>query len=159
MGDGTKNVLSAVFYFASLIAYLRFAGTNWRSYFISFAFFVAALLSKSVTCSLPAAIVLLIYRRKGRVKVRDVVYLTPFFVAGLAMALVTGWLEKKHVGASGAEWSWTLGDRCLIAGKAIWFYVGKIFWPHPLSFVYPKWTNVSFCAGLSWSDIRFRSFF
>jgi tetratricopeptide (TPR) repeat protein len=139
-----KNVLSAVFYFSSLIAYLRFVGIRWRLYFLSFLFFVAALLSKSVTCSLPAAIVLLIYWRDGKVPCREFLRLLPFFVVGLAMALLTGWLEKRHVGASGREWSWTFAERCLIAGKALWFYLGKIFWPHPLSFVYPKWPNMSF---------------
>jgi protein O-mannosyl-transferase len=139
-----KNVLSAVFYFSSLIAYLRFAGVHWRIYFLSLLFFLAALLSKSVTCSLPAAIVLLIYWRDGRVPCREFLRLIPFFIAGLAMALLTGWLEKQHVGASGREWSWTFPDRCLIAGKALWFYLGKIFWPHPLSFVYPKWPDMSF---------------
>jgi tetratricopeptide (TPR) repeat protein len=139
-----KNVLSAVFYFSSLIAYLRFGGANWNKYLLSLLLFLAALLSKSVTCSLPAAILLLIYLRDGRIKLRDVLHLLPFFIIGLAMAIITGYLEREHVGASGREWNWTLADRCLIAGKALWFYVGKIFWPHPLSFVYPKWRDMNF---------------
>jgi protein O-mannosyl-transferase len=142
-----KNVLSAVFYFSSLIAYLRFmrkGSSDFQTYLISFLLFACALLSKSVTCSLPAAIILLIYWQHGRVKPLDFIYLLPFFVTGLVMAWLTTMLEAKHVGASGWEWSWTFGDRCLIAGRALWFYLGKIFWPHPLSFVYPKWPEMSF---------------
>jgi protein O-mannosyl-transferase len=28
----------------------------------------------------------------------------------------------------------------LIAGRAIWFYAGKLVWPAKLAFIYPKWT-------------------
>src|SRR5208283_3978657 len=142
---------SGVFYSSSLLAYLRCAGSDWRAekfnakpYFLSLILFLAALLSKSVTCSLPAVVLLLIYRRRGLPRSRDIFYLIPFFVAGLIMALVTARLEKNHVGATGWEWNWTFADRCLIAGRALWFYVGKIFWPHPLVFVYPKWPDMKF---------------
>ena len=30
-------------------------------------------------------------------------------------------------------------DRCLIAGRALWFYAGKLLWPHPLAFIYARW--------------------
>jgi tetratricopeptide (TPR) repeat protein len=33
-------------------------------------------------------------------------------------------------------------ERCLIAGRAFWFYLGKLFWPAHLIFIYPRW-NVS----------------
>ena len=31
-------------------------------------------------------------------------------------------------------------DRVLITGRALWFYVGKLLWPHPLTFIYPRWS-------------------
>ena len=30
-------------------------------------------------------------------------------------------------------------ERCLIAGRVIWFYLGKLFWPTELIFIYPRW--------------------
>jgi tetratricopeptide (TPR) repeat protein len=49
------------------------------------------------------------------------------------------WIEKYHVGAQGEEWALSLLERCLIAGRALWFYAGKIIWPQNLTFIYPRW--------------------
>ena len=125
-----KNVLSAVFYFAAVLAYLRFAawavpeGANrrrWRWYFLALLLFLAALLSKTVTCSLPAALLLVCWWKQGRVRWADVYPLLPFFVVGMGLGLLTAGMEKYHVGAQGADWSLSFADRCLIAGRALWF--------------------------------------
>src|SRR5208283_933588 len=29
--------------------------------------------------------------------------------------------------------------RFVIAGRVIWFYLGKLLWPYPLIFIYPRW--------------------
>ena len=39
------------------------------------------------------------------------------------------------------EWRLPVVHRCLVAGKAFWFYIGKLAWPARLSFVYPRWTT------------------
>jgi len=143
-----KNVLSLVFYLLSFHAYWNFAEgftgrSRARDYWLAMFFFVAALLSKSVTCSLPAAILLIVYWRNGRVRWADIRPLIPFFLLGGIMAVVTSRIEAEHVGASGPEWDFTFADRCLIAGRALWFYAGKIVWPHPLVFIYPRWEGMS----------------
>jgi tetratricopeptide (TPR) repeat protein len=146
-----KNVLSTFFYLTSLEAYLRFEPLGvteasgpkqraWKWYGVSLVLFVCALLSKTVTCSLPAVLLLLRWWRRGRVGRRDALPLAPFFAAGLALGLQTAWLEKHHVGASGVDWRLSPVDRCLIAGRALWFYAGKLAWPANLSFIYPRWS-------------------
>ena len=153
-----KNVLSAVFYFAAALACLRFValkepgGPNqlrWFWYLGALVLFMAALLSKTVTCSLPAALLLVCWWKKGRVQRVDVMPLLPFFVLGAGLGLLTAWIEKYHVGAQGAAWSLTLGERCLIAGRALWFYAGKLAWPVQLTFIYPRWT-LETEAGWQW---------
>ena len=153
-----KNVLSAVFYFAAALACLRFAswkepgGPNrlrWFWYLGALVLFMAALLSKTVTCSLPAALLLVCWWKKGRIQRGDVMPLLPFFVLGAGLGLMTAWIEKYHVGAQGADWSLTLGERCLIAGRALWFYAGKLAWPAQLTFIYPRWT-IETEAGWQW---------
>jgi Flp pilus assembly protein TadD len=143
-----KNVLSAVFYFAAALAYLRFAawaepgGPNrlrWYWYLGALVLFMATLLSKTVTCSLPAALLLVCWWKQGRVQRGGILPLLPFFALGVGLGLLTAWIEKYHVGAQGAAWSLTLADRGLIAGRALWFYAGKLVWPAHLTFIYPRW--------------------
>ncbi len=143
-----KNLLSTTFYLGALLAFFRFrpltgearAGSpSWRSYWLAIALFLCALLSKTVACTLPAVLVLLLWWKRGRVERRDVGVLSPMFLLGITFGLMTAWLEKHHVGASGPEWSLSFLQRCLLAGRALWFYAGKLFWPHPLIFIYPRW--------------------
>jgi len=143
-----KNLLSATFYLGAVLAYVRFrpltgaagpGSERWRLYWLGMALFVCALLSKTVACSLPAILGLLIWWKRGRVDRREIAALSPMFVLGIILGLVTVWLEKYHVGASGTEWSLSFLQRCLLAGRAVWFYAGKILWPRPLIFIYPHW--------------------
>lgn len=143
-----KNVLSGLFYLCSLACYLRFAGLpddqgnnrpQWNRYGLSLLLFCGALLSKSVTASLPAVILLILWWKRGRITGRDVWPLVPFFALGVAMGLTTAWVEQHHVGAERVQWGLSPIDRVLIAGRAIWFYLGKLLWPHPLMFTYPRW--------------------
>lgn len=162
-----KNVLSGVFYLGAALAYLRWAHPqagakrSTRVYITSILLFLCALLSKTVTATLPAALVLMAWWKDGDLKdpsaadsrpeirrlFSQIVPLVPFFVVGLGLSLVTVILEKHHVGAKGAEWSLTFIDRGLIAGRALWFYVGKLLWPTGLCFNYPRW---EIDAGVWW---------
>ena len=112
---------------------------RWVWYGLALALFIAALLSKSVTASLGAAMPLVVWWKTGSLRWRDVLPLLPFLAIGAAMGSVTGLLEKYHVGASGSEFTLSTAARFLVAGRAAWFYFGKLVWPHPLIFVYPRW--------------------
>ncbi len=150
-----KNVLCGVFYFGAALAYLRFSalrgGTEgggaehggrhrrWLWYLTAFALFGLAMLSKTVACSLPAALLLVEWWREGRVRRRTVWPLTPFFALGVGLGLLTVHIERHFVGAQGADWSLTFAQRCLVAGRAVWFYAGKLVFPANLTFIYPRW--------------------
>src|SRR5437870_3711674 len=131
-----KNVLSGALYLAAFLAYLRAAGGARGAYGLALGLFVGALLAKTVTCTLPVVLLLVLWWRNGRV---DVAPLLPFFVLGAAAGFVTAWTEGHHVGATGELWRLSLPDRCLIAGRALWFYAAKLAWPHPLAFIYARW--------------------
>jgi len=141
-----KNVLSAVFYFVAFLTYLRFRPPNDDSpgggvglWVAAFSAFAAALLSKTVTGSLPAAVLLVLWWKRGRLTRTDIVPLMPFFVLAFALGGLTVAMEKNHVGASGEAWDLSWVERYLVAGRAVWFYLGKLAWPYPLVFNYPRW--------------------
>ncbi len=163
-----KNVLSLVFYLGAFLAYLRYAQgmtdngcqvkgdecqvtrkdsllsrvTRHPSLFsdLAFVLFLCALLAKTTTFSLPAAILLIGWWQRGQIRWRaDVLPSLRFFTLALGFCAVTAWLEKHHVGAQGPEFDLTFPQRCLVAGHAFWFYLGKLFWPAHLCFVYPRW--------------------
>ncbi len=150
-----KNVLSCLFYLLAVLAYLRFrplTGTratgamDWRFYPLVVGFSLCALLSKTVTCSLPAVLLLVVWWKTGRVGKRDALALAPLFILGAALAWMTMGMEKR-AGAVGEEWALSSVQRCLVAGRALWFYAGKLVWPRQLTFIYPHW---DIDAGVWW---------
>lgn len=136
-----KNALSTAFYLAAALAYLRFDEDRDRRYYVvALLLFIGALLTKTVTATLPAALLIAFWWRRGRLRLRDdVVPLTPFFILGIAGGLLTAWVERRFIGAQGAGFDLTLAQRALVAGRATWFYSSKLVWPTHLSFVYPRW--------------------
>jgi tetratricopeptide (TPR) repeat protein len=143
-----KNVLAGFFYLAAALSYLHFEPRDfvdareqrrWKLYLLALALFLAALFSKTVTCSLPAAILLLIWWKRGRILLPRLVPLIPMFIVGAALASVTAWMEKNNVRTGGADWDFSWLERCLIAGRALWFYIGKLLLPINLTFNYPRW--------------------
>jgi tetratricopeptide (TPR) repeat protein len=137
-----KNTLSAVFYLGAAIAWLRYREKqNIAAYALALGLFVLALGSKTVTATLPAALLVIEWWRHGRLDWRgDVLPLVPFFVLGIAAGLATVWVERSLVGAEGTAFDLTPIERGLIAGRALWFYAGKLLWPADLVFVYPRWS-------------------
>ena len=136
-----KNILSGFFYMLALHAALRYAdGGRKFFYFGGLIALAAALLSKTVTCSLPVAFLLIQWYRHRRFVRRDWMFVAPALAIGLVAGLFTAYIEKTHVGTVFIDWGVGLPERALIvAPSTYWFYAGKILWPHPLIFIYPRW--------------------
>ncbi len=150
-----KNTLSGVFYLCSIMAALKFwlpeldapSGstgstpaplTNWKYYWLAFALFVCAIFSKTTTIPLPAVVLLLVWWKRGKITWRDISPFFLFLAAGVAMGLITHHVE--HNLGAGKDFQYTVADRFIVASWNFWFYLNKLVWPHPLMFVYPRWT-------------------
>ena len=164
-----KNVLMGFFFLLTLLAWVRFihersqrsaarstsSGTpgakkgtldgkissvSWRFYWLALVFYLLALSSKATACTLPAALFLILWLQKKRIDWRRVLQITPFIVLGLAMGLMTIWWERYHQFTRGPIFALGPLERLIVASHAVWFYLGKLFWPANLTFIYPQWT-------------------
>jgi len=141
-----KNTQSCLFYLLSVLFFLRWLQaaqknqpSGWN-YACSLLFAAMAMASKSSTVVLPVVLCLCAWWMEGRWNWRTVTKVWPVF----AMAVVAGLLPflTLDVGATAdidslGVRSWA--ERFVTAGDAIWFYLGKLLWPHPLIAVYPRW--------------------
>lgn len=153
-----KNVLSGVFALAGLLVYLRAArreaGGETRPLFGVFWFatlllFLCALLSKTVTASLPAVLLVLLWWQRGRIPGRDLIRTVPLFAVGIGFGLLTAWMEREQVRAIGADWDFSLLERAQIAGRILWHYPARLLLPIDLSFIYPRY-EVNAASALAW---------
>jgi len=144
-----KNTQSCLFYLLSISSFL-----NWEEqshipatrriksslmFSVSLVFFVLATSSKPSVVMLPAVLALCIWWRRRWIRWHDAVSLVPFLVISALASAWTIWEQKFHANAVGPEWAQTWPERLIIAGRAIWFYLAKLFWPDPLIFIYPRW--------------------
>ena len=144
-----KNTQSCLFYILSIYCFL-----NWEKqsqitqtrrvevrlmFGLSLLCFVLATLSKPSVVMLPAVLALCVWWRRRRIQWRDAVALAPFVAISALASAWTIWEQKFHARAVGPDWAQNWPERLIIAGRAIWFYLAKLFWPHPLIFIYPRW--------------------
>jgi Tfp pilus assembly protein PilF len=135
-----KDVLSGAFYLGAALAYLRFDGTRDRQrYALAFGLFALSMLSKSAAITFAPALALVLWWKRGRVVWRrDIVPLTPFL--GFAMLLTVFDLWAFYDRSTSTTIPLAPAQRLAIAGRAFWFYPGKLLWPQPLVALYPKWS-------------------
>ncbi len=140
-----KNTLSAFFYLTAALAWLRFDTDavdrkRWGFYAASLGLFVLALLSKSVTCSLPAALILITLYRRQKITRRRLALLSPMFVLGVLMGLVTMHVERNLGFWIHLDVPMSLAERVLVASKTVFFYPYKLVTLWPVMFNYPRWS-------------------
>lgn len=144
-----KNTQSCLFYLLSIYCFLNWEKQSQtiqtRRIGVSSAFglsllcFVLATLSKPSVVMLPAVLALSVWWRRRRIQWRDAVALAPFVAVSALASAWTIWEQKFHARAVGPDWAQNWPERLIIAGRAIWLYLAKLFWPHPLIFIYPRW--------------------
>jgi protein O-mannosyl-transferase len=144
-----KNTLSGVFGLAATLCYLKFdESRSRRPYAFALGLFLLGLLSKTAIVTLPLALLAIFWWKRGVISGRrDVVPLIPFFFLSAAAGLMTRSVENANIGYKAGTLAFSAVDRCLIAGRAFWFQLGKLLWPSNLMFVYPRW---EINAGVGW---------
>ena len=144
-----KNTQSCVFYLLAILCFIKWLDASQSVkagaaaptlYALSLLCSILALLSKTSTVMLPAVLALCWWWKDRYWRMTNIVALIPFFLISGAASAWTIWEQKFHALAIGSEWDLNILQRIAIAGKTFWFYLGKLIWPHPLLFIYPRWT-------------------
>ncbi len=142
-----KNVLMGFFFLLTLLAWIVFVDERtrrpWLFYCLALVGYVLALSAKATACTLPAALFLILWLQKKPITMRRVIQILPFVVLGIGMGLLAVWWERYHQGTNRGLFTFLSPiERILVASRAVWFYLSKIFWPSNLTFIYPRW-NIS----------------
>ena len=143
-----KDILAALFYLLAFNCWLSFQhlqsnkhsrqnkNSALRYYAGLLLCYTLGILSKTVTITLPAVLLLWAWWQHGRVSGRVFLYTVPLFLVG------------AYIGVSGInffstrtliEFEYVWPERLIIASKALWFYGEKTLWPEPLHYIYRLW--------------------
>ena len=136
-----KNTLSGLFYLGAMLTYLHFDQTRkWPYYTAALVLFILGVMCKTVIATLPGALLVIFWWQRGRLSWKnDVLPLAPFIVLGAGGGLITALWELQINKCFGPDFSLTFIERCLIAGRTVWFSLWKLIWPTNLTFMYPRW--------------------
>jgi tetratricopeptide (TPR) repeat protein len=132
-----KDVLYVFFFLWSLICYIaHLKKKRWVYYLLSFLFFAASGLSKGAAAVLPLALLLTDYLITGRLTKSIWLKKIPFFAVAAAFIFAGFWAQRP--GGFNPEYAaYNFGQRVLIAGYNLIFYLAKTAWPAKLSALYP----------------------
>ena len=137
-----KNVLMGFFFLLTLLVWIEYVDATTRRrrilYLAALLSYLLALSAKSTACTLPAALLLILWLKHKPIGRKALLEIVPFVVLALGIGLIAIWWEKYHQGTR-VLISLAPMDRLLIASRAIWFYLSKMFWPSDLTFIYPQW--------------------
>ncbi|HTV47423.1 MAG TPA: tetratricopeptide repeat protein [Phycisphaerae bacterium] len=112
---------------------------HWKLLLPATILFVLALLAKTDICTLPAVLLLVAWWKRGGITRAEILSVIPWLLIGGLLASFTIYIEHGTAGAQGPPFTFSLSQRLIVAGKDFWFYPLKLFWPHPLLAVYPRW--------------------
>ena len=134
-----ESTLSAFFYLASALIYLRFDEDRLRSWYLcATGLFMLALLSNPVTATLPAALLLILWWRLKRIS------LETGSAAALAVVGAERFPHRYYLGPESIRKETqrfrSPFQRFLLAGHAAWFYLAKLVRPSNLTLIYPRFT-------------------
>jgi hypothetical protein len=134
-----KNTLSLPPFLLTMCAYLDYDEHRKRTdYFLALGLFLVAMFCKTTMMMFPAVILLYVWWKRGRIGWADLKAGAPFFVASLALGLVTSRFLHPSVDAVNIPTGGIL-SRITCAGLAISFYFSKCLLPVALMPIYPRW--------------------
>jgi Tfp pilus assembly protein PilF len=138
---------------------------EWGWYALAVLCGAAAMLSKPSTVVLPLVLLLCVWWERGRWRWADrrpkrpqagtlaLLRTVPFFMLAVGTSFLAVFEQRWQVSRMGPTMArLDAAQRLVIAGKAVWFYAAKLFWPASLAFVYPRW-NLETAFPRGWTPL------
>src|SRR5437764_14190931 len=122
------------FFLLTLLAWIAFVDDRtkrpWRFYGLALILYVLALSAKTTACTLPAALLLILWLQKKPINKWRLIQVIPFLVLAIGMGLLAVWWERYHQGTSRVLFTFlSPTERVLVASRGVWFYLSKLIWP------------------------------
>ena len=143
-----KNTESSLFFLLSILFFVRWlrakeldrrTGVGWN-HALTLLFVALAMASKSSTVILPVVLCLCAWWMERRWYWRNLARVAPIFLMSIAASALSIWTQGLQLATvTDPQWVRTWPERLATAGDALWFYLGKLLWPHPLITIYPRW--------------------
>ena len=131
-----KDVLYTLFFLLSLLQYWRFIDEGKKAgLWIALFFFILSLLSKPAAVILPLVLILLDYWKGRTINLKSLVEKAPFFVAALALGILTYSIQSK--GAIAGFDLYPMWVRPFFGCYTLMIYAVRFFIPYPLSAFHP----------------------
>lgn len=129
-----KDLLFSLFFFGSLIFYLRYAqnGQKFSNILLAFLLFTASCFSKSMAVSLPIIMLLLDFYLKRDFKLQTFIEKLPFFAISVTFGIIAI-LSQKASGSIYYHLPFDWVDRFFLVSYSLSFYLVKLFLPFNLS--------------------------
>jgi len=143
-----KNTQSGLFYLLSILFFVRWLkarnldgqpGDRWN-YALTLLCAALAMASKSSTVILPGVLCLCAWWVEGRWQWRNLARVAPLFLMSITAGALSIENQGLHPAITGdPQLAHTWPGLVVAEGGAVWFYLGKLIWPHPLITLYPLW--------------------
>lgn len=134
-----KNLLSAMFAILAVLAWAPSSSEERQHYWLATILFVAGLLCKTATSPLPIVVLLLCYATNKPIDKGLLLRVATWAALAVGLSMMTVWRERATVWPDIPAYQWSLGERILIAGRAIVHYAASLLYPIGLTAIYPRW--------------------
>jgi len=131
-----KDVLYALFYLGSMIAYLRYLNNFFKKRYliISIILFIISLFTKPMAVSLPLVLFLLDYYYDRKIEKRVIIEKIPFFILAILFSILAIYTESDAIEK---EVLYSFSENVIFFFYRSCFYFLKLFLPLKLSAIYP----------------------
>jgi len=132
-----KNVLSATFYLAGMLSYVRFTEKqNRKDYALAFLFFVLGCLSKSSVVVLPLSLLCVDVIRNREIRASFITNKIPFLILSLVFGYINIQTQSADLFINHSH-EFPFYQRVALAGFALIKYLLLFLLPFNLSVIYP----------------------